>query len=305
MKTNQTPNSSSIVAVKNAELVQSLAANESRLPSPIDLDVRWAQQIELAGMQWKNYDVLPASVELTNTGETVSLSARWYPGSRPSICGGPLANRRYVFSDLHFHWGRTALEGSEHTVDGLRMPLELHMVHFDKKLGDREAARSVPGGLLCVVYLFRLQPAASPFFAPIVAGLGRVLFPGSQVKLDPFPLSTLVHTFCDEYFLYWGSIRSPASSNPRLVQMLWMVSRAQERLSFAQLKRFNLLLDHRMRLLEPSPSTSVIPVPGRHLFHVNPRTPMARATLSHVPPPKYSQTRWPEQNAATEIVMLR
>lgn len=51
-------------------------------------------------------------------GVVVILSVKW-SCERPYIYGGPLKDK-YVFSQIHFHWGKTALEGSEHTIDGNR-----------------------------------------------------------------------------------------------------------------------------------------------------------------------------------------
>ncbi|XP_058127628.1 carbonic anhydrase 7-like [Anopheles ziemanni] len=273
-------------SIENEALVQSLAATESYLPAPIDLNINGAEQIELESLRWENYDRMPESVKLTNTGETVILSARWAGGIRPFMLGGPLADRRYVFSQLHFHWGLSALDGSEHTIDGYPMPLELHVIHFDERLGDQRAAESVPGGVVCLVYLFRLQSSVSRFMEPIVNGLKRVRLPNSYAHLEPFPLDQLFHTFSGEYFLYWGSTIAPGPP-AYLVPMLWIVSRTQERLSFRQLKQFNRLLNPRMLTLVPSPRAATSH--GRHLFHVNPTTPMAVATLRTEPPPKYLQ----------------
>ncbi|KFB53921.1 carbonic anhydrase 8 [Anopheles sinensis] len=273
-------------SIENEVLVQSLASTESYLPAPIDLNINKAEQITLGSLQWENYDRKPESVKLTNTGETVILSARWADGVRPSLLGGPLADRRYVFSQLHFHWGPSAMEGSEHTIDGYRLPLELHVVHFDERLGDQKVAESVPGGVLCLSYLFRLQSSVSRFMEPIVNGLKRVRLPNSYTHLEPFPLDQLIHTFSDEYFLYWGSTLAPGPPST-LVPMLWIVSRAQERLGFRQLKHFNHLLNPRMLPLEPTSQAATSH--GRHLFHVNSTTPMAVATLRTEPPTKYLQ----------------
>lgn len=46
------------------------------------------------------------------------LSASWRE-QEPYLCGGPFINS-YVFSQLHFHWGKTDMDGSEHYVDGGR-----------------------------------------------------------------------------------------------------------------------------------------------------------------------------------------
>uniref|UniRef100_A0A182KCW8 Alpha-carbonic anhydrase domain-containing protein n=1 Tax=Anopheles christyi TaxID=43041 RepID=A0A182KCW8_9DIPT len=278
----------SAISLQNESLVWSLAPTEAYQPAPIDLNVGRAVHIELQTLRWNKYETLPASVKLTNTGETVILSARWDGEQCPSLEGGPL-DGRYVFSQLHFHWGQTALDGSEHTIDGYRLPLEMHVIHFAERYGDQDEAQRNLGGVLCLVYFFNLKSYPNRFISPVVDALDRVLLPESYTKLEPFPLIDLFHAFTDEYFLYWGCTRN----GPLVTPMLWMLSRTQEPLDFRQLKQFNRLLDRRMRphyTLQPSETAT--PSKGRHLFHVNPRTPMAISTLMIEPPEKFAQTRW-------------
>ncbi|XP_053676327.1 carbonic anhydrase-like [Anopheles nili] len=278
--------SESVISLENEALVRSLCATEAFLPAPIDINVSRAEQITLPELRWNNYDSIPASIKLTNTGDTVILSARW-DGEGPSLEGGAL-DGRYRFSQLHFHWGSSALDGSDHTIDGYRLPLEMHLIHFSERFGDQDEARPNPGGLLCVVYFFNLKLNPNRFLAPLVDALANVRLPEAHVKLEPFPLVDLFHAFTDEYFLYWGCTRDRTQVAP----MLWMLSRTQEPLDFRQLKQFNQLLDRRMRPRSTIEPTELRPDKGRRLFHVNPRNPMAVSTLMIEPPEKFSQTRW-------------
>lgn len=49
-------------------------------------------------------------------------------GSYPRMSGA-LLNRTFNATELHFHWGSKNVKGSEHTIDGKRFDLELHIVH--------------------------------------------------------------------------------------------------------------------------------------------------------------------------------
>uniref|UniRef100_A0A182M4S0 Alpha-carbonic anhydrase domain-containing protein n=1 Tax=Anopheles culicifacies TaxID=139723 RepID=A0A182M4S0_9DIPT len=286
LEDEQPDESTSNLSLENEALVHSLASTEAYLPAPIDINVSRAVQMELSALHWNQYGALPVSMKLTNTGDTVILSARWN-GESPSLMGGAL-DGRYLFSQLHFHWGQTALDGSEHTIDGYRLPLELHVIHFAERFGDQDEALSVPGGVLCLVYFFNLKSNPNRFIEPIVKGLSSTVLPQSYTKLEPFPLIDLFHTFDDEYFLYWGCTRNGAQVAP----ILWMLSRTQEPLDFHQLKQFNRLLDRRMRPHHNLQPSDTAPSKGRHLFHVNPRTPMAVSTLMIEPPQKFAHTRW-------------
>lgn len=46
------------------------------------------------------------------------LSATWLV-EKPHLCDGPFVGK-YIFSQLHFHWGKTDMNGSEHYIDGGR-----------------------------------------------------------------------------------------------------------------------------------------------------------------------------------------
>jgi carbonic anhydrase len=40
-----------------------------------------------------------------------------------------MLDQSYRFVQYHFHWAQNDNEGSEHTVNGIRYPVELHLVH--------------------------------------------------------------------------------------------------------------------------------------------------------------------------------
>ena len=64
----------------------------------------------------------------------------------PHITGGDLTGR-YNFAAVHFHWNRdTAKGGSEHTINSVHYPAEMHIVHFNSKYRNvEEAARQSDG----------------------------------------------------------------------------------------------------------------------------------------------------------------
>lgn len=100
-------------SIKN---IRNLALTDGALPSPIDINVNRTIQIDVPCLNWNYYNEIPKKTKITNTGETLILSAKWQ-GIRPFLSGGIL-NGKYVFSQLHFHWGKSALEGSSHSIDG-------------------------------------------------------------------------------------------------------------------------------------------------------------------------------------------
>ncbi len=45
------------------------------------------------------------------------------------VSGGPLGDDHFCMENFHFHWGSMDAQGSEHTVNRRRFPMEMHLVH--------------------------------------------------------------------------------------------------------------------------------------------------------------------------------
>lgn len=72
------------------------------------------------------------------------------------LSGSPLSSV-YVFEQMHFHWS------AEHTIDGLRDPLELHLVHYNKKYANFSVAAQNEDGIAVVAVLFEVIIRYSPW----------------------------------------------------------------------------------------------------------------------------------------------
>lgn len=82
------------------------------------------------------------------------LSGKWNQ-ERPYLTDGPFMGN-YVFSQLHFHWGYNNMEGSEHTIDGSHMPLEMHVVLFKSCYLTQESALKKKDGIAVLAYFFKV-----------------------------------------------------------------------------------------------------------------------------------------------------
>ena len=76
------------------------------------------------------------------------------------IFGGPLAFS-YQLLQLHFHWGRRNGRGSEHTINGEKFPMEMHLVHQASTLEwGVESATSpvnIPDGLAVAAFIWKVR----------------------------------------------------------------------------------------------------------------------------------------------------
>lgn len=88
---------------------------------------------------------------------TVTIYSKWSCGT-PTLTGGPLNHENYVFNRLYFHWGPTDTEGSEHTLDYERFPLELHVVFLKDCYNNLMEAHydNCYNGIVIVVFLFEV-----------------------------------------------------------------------------------------------------------------------------------------------------
>lgn len=103
----------------------------------------------------------PISVELAenvsvtitykNDGHGITAKVVFEGGMLPNITGGPLGIDTYTFFNFHIHWP------SEHAIDGIFYPAELHIVHFNLKYGSLEAAISKPDGIAVVGVFFEVS----------------------------------------------------------------------------------------------------------------------------------------------------
>ena len=92
-------------------------------------------------------------VKLKNKGHGVGFSSDSWSHLR--LLGAGL-NRVYKPVEFHFHWGMDKVHGgSEHRVDGVKWPVELHMVHIANKFVDvKEALLSGEADALAVIGVF-------------------------------------------------------------------------------------------------------------------------------------------------------
>ena len=63
----------------------------------------------------------------------------------------------YRLIQTHWHWGTNNSVGSEHVLDGMKYPLEIHMVHFNEKYSDLKEASLHPDGVAVNAFLYKVR----------------------------------------------------------------------------------------------------------------------------------------------------
>ncbi|KAK9882182.1 hypothetical protein WA026_019696 [Henosepilachna vigintioctopunctata] len=242
---------------------EDIGASEARFESPINVTLGISKDFILPQLSWYHFSKIPKKMKITNTGHTLILSAK-YKEERPYISDGPLLGK-YVFSQLHFHWGCNNMEGSEHTVDGAAFPGEMHVVAFKSCYLTQESALKEKDGVVVISYLFKLQNSSNPILQRILEAIPEVKDANTSYKVQPWPLSHLVMEFQNDYFIYWGSVTSSGCQH----FVLWFICRCPIGASLEQMEAFRTLKD-----LDGKPLTrnfrAITPLNERHIFHVNP-----------------------------------
>lgn len=81
----------------------------------------------------------------------------WDSCARPHIEGGPLTST-YDLCSIVFHWGHSNEEGSEHTLDYVRYPMELQVVHIKRGLNSPiDAADRTNDAMVIASFFFQVE----------------------------------------------------------------------------------------------------------------------------------------------------
>ncbi|XP_077470620.1 carbonic anhydrase [Stigmatopora argus] len=152
-----------------------------------------------------------------------------------TLTGGPISGT-YRLKQFHFHWGASDERGSEHTVNGVKFPCELHLVHWNTKYPSFGEAASQADGL-AVVGVFLKIGAANPKLQKVLDGLDSIKTKGAQSTFPNFNPESLLPTSLD-YWTYDGSLTTP----PLLESVTWIVLKEPISVSPAQMAAFRRLL---------------------------------------------------------------
>ena len=166
------------------------------------------------------FDYRRARVSVENTGHTVQAN----PESGGSIL---LDGARYELRQFHFH------HGSEHLVDGVRLPLELHLVHA-----------GADGALAVVGVLFE-EGAENETLAPVWARLPAEPGPPSPVP-GTLDLASLVPPG-PAMWRYRGSLTTPPCSEG----VAWAIATGRLTMSAAQIAAFAAIFPRNYRPVQP------------------------------------------------------
>uniref|UniRef100_A0A8C6XQN5 Carbonic anhydrase n=1 Tax=Naja naja TaxID=35670 RepID=A0A8C6XQN5_NAJNA len=177
--------------------------------SPVNILTRQVTYNEsLKAFNFINYNIKPGKWTMENNGHTVIVKL---DQSEKVELGG--LNGRYKAVQFHFHWGseveKMQSPGSEHSIDGERYPMELHVVHIKEEFGNTESA--IKGKGVAVLGFFIKAGKTNPNYEPLISNLENIGAKEGKVNITALRLESLIPDKKDltSFYRYTGSLTTP------------------------------------------------------------------------------------------------
>ncbi|KAM3912052.1 carbonic anhydrase 7-like [Leptodactylus fuscus] len=149
----------------------------------------------------------PSTGVVTNNGHTVEVTLN----SVHYLRGAGLQNP-YELAAFHFHFGNplSDIEGSEHRIDGIAYPMEVHFVFYNTKYASLEEAKTKSDGLAVVGVLFKIGER-NEALDHLISVLPLVRHQGDTETFS-INLGKLLSRHVENYYKYQGSLTTPPCS---------------------------------------------------------------------------------------------
>ncbi|XP_028276253.1 receptor-type tyrosine-protein phosphatase zeta [Parambassis ranga] len=202
--------------------------------SPVDIDEMFTQvRLQYQNLQLEGFNKLIAeSTTIHNNGKTVAIDV----DGDFFVSGGGLSSRFRV-GRITFHWGRcnTTSDGSEHSLNGMKYPLEMQIYCFDPDdFQSLDEAINEGGRIAAMAVLFEISLDENDNFIPVLEAINTVSRFGKSGSVEPFTLRSLLPNNTDKYFIYNGSLTTPPCSE----MVEWIVFKSTVAISETQLEMF-------------------------------------------------------------------
>ncbi|XP_064022045.1 carbonic anhydrase 4-like isoform X2 [Pogoniulus pusillus] len=192
----------------------------------------------LKPLNFEGYDVKGSSKwNIENNGHTVKVEL----STSPKIGGGGL-RRKYKAVEFHLHWGIEGvaqyLPGSEHSIDGEKQAMELHIVHIREDVADVTEAKKHADGVAVLAFFVKIEEE-NRNYATLIKQLENVKYKGETAQMEPLPLSSLLppEEELGRYYRYEGSLTTPDCYEG----VTWTVFEKPIELGIAQISQFSTL----------------------------------------------------------------
>ncbi|KAJ0023404.1 hypothetical protein NQD34_003303, partial [Periophthalmus magnuspinnatus] len=168
---------------------------------------------------------------MKNTGKTVAIMLK----DDYFVRGAGLPGR-FKAEKVEFHWGPSnGSEGSEHSINGHRFPVEMQIYMYNSDDFDSlTAALREKRIIAAMAVFFQVGAKDNPAVEPIIHGLKGVVHHEKETFLEPFVLKELLPSSLGSYYRYTGSLTTPPCS--KVVE--WIIFSRPIYVSYKQLEAF-------------------------------------------------------------------
>uniref|UniRef100_A0A1B6C8Q8 Alpha-carbonic anhydrase domain-containing protein n=1 Tax=Clastoptera arizonana TaxID=38151 RepID=A0A1B6C8Q8_9HEMI len=205
--------------------------------SPINIDTECSISVGLCTkLKTYNWDTLPKSMSIQNTGVTVKLLPEWWTPCVPTISGGPLKDDIYAVNCILFRWGPNNYEGSEHTLNNNRFSLEIQI--STTRLNSKNDNDCFKHNNVAIISIFcQATINENPYLNYVLNHLHKIKKAASSTRIQPFPLTFLKSINFERYYSYNGSLTFP----PCTEDVTWIIFPDPISISAEQIARFRKL----------------------------------------------------------------
>ncbi|KAK3522038.1 hypothetical protein QTP70_022461 [Hemibagrus guttatus] len=185
--------------------LNTFTACNGKSQSPIDIVTRdVTYDPRLPAIKLDGYDLSDGpELTLQNNGHTLQLQL---PNTMRIVKG---FDEIYYAAQLHFHWGNTEVPGSEHTIDNVHFPAEIHVVHYNSRYGSIKEAASKPDGLAVLGAFIGIGLHENDNYEKILSVIKDVSSEESDTKIPSFNVRLLLPNSLERFYRYTGSLTTP------------------------------------------------------------------------------------------------
>ncbi|XP_071540684.1 carbonic anhydrase 2-like isoform X2 [Panulirus ornatus] len=232
--------------------------------SPINIETGNVKTEFWKPLNFRNYNTPPSIMRVKNNGHSAQVEMDGV--AAPRVYDGGLKGE-YIFAQFHFHWGSDNTLGSEHTIDGVRYPMELHLVHYKGSYGSLREAVKRRDGLAVLGVLLETSKTDNPALTPLTTALMNITEAGRVAEVAAnYPLNAFLPNNLEKFYRYEGSLTTPTCNEV----VTWTVFANAIPISESQLAEFRALHEDKEKYLinnyRPLQARGVRKIYARHRF---------------------------------------